>query len=144
MEKAEKSQSVGASFFCRVCGGEASHVTLVPPGQPNPGCIPETPDMLPGASRMFIDEPRLSIRGGPVSVMKRLPGKYVEGVKDALLAGSAAQLYAIHDEFAPFWCPKCGCCYCKEHYSSYVVYDDTFFDYIHGTCPEGHERILID
>jgi predicted RNA-binding Zn-ribbon protein involved in translation (DUF1610 family) len=68
----------------------------------------------------------------------------MDAVAKALDTGDAGALYAIDEEFAPFWCPKCGASYCREHYRSYEVYDDGFFDCINGICPRGHERMLAD
>ncbi|MHA1339254.1 MAG: hypothetical protein ACTSRZ_04345 [Promethearchaeota archaeon] len=42
------------------------------------------------------------------------------------------------------YCPECNKIYCKRHYSLEIVYDEGFYDYTMGTCPEGHKRIVDD
>jgi hypothetical protein len=44
---------------------------------------------------------------------------------DAIVAGSAAAVYAVDPELAPWWCPECSASYCGEHWAS-------------GRCPQGH------
>jgi len=144
MTKARKNTAVSASFCCSVCGQEASLVTFVPAGQPDPRLTPETPDMPQGISMLGSDQARLSIHGGPVSYTIGVSGNKVELVKAALLARSAAQLYALDYQYAPFWCRECKHCYCREHYPSYAAYDDGHFDCYYGTCPKGHKRMLSD
>jgi hypothetical protein len=144
MGRGLKKPGASASFKCRVCGQRASHVTLVPAGQPDRRLTPERPKMPIGISTLTTDLPRLSIDGGPVSFTLHLSNDVVERVRDALTARNAAQLYAINEEFAPFWCPMCNASYCEAHYPRHVVYDQGFFDAIWGTCPSGHHRKLAD
>lgn len=68
----------------------------------------------------------------------------MEEVAAALETGNAAALYALDREYTPFWCPRCDASYCRDHFQTYEVYDDGFFDCIRGVCPEGHERTLAD
>lgn len=134
--------TVSATYLCGACGNVASTVTLVPPGQPDPRLTPEPPGVPPGISTVFTRWSQLSIDGGPVSVtIGPVP---MEDVAIALGAANAAALFAIDPELAPFWCPECGASYCREHYRSFEVYDDGFFDRVRGVCPKGHERTLED
>lgn len=138
--------TVSARYLCGACGALASTVTLVAPGQPDPRLTPEPPGVPPGVGTVFSavlpSAAQLSIDGGPVSVTIGLV--WSQNVVTALETGSAAALFAIDEEFAPFWCPTCGASYCREHYKSYPVFDDGFFDYIRGVCPKGHGRNLED
>lgn len=138
--------TASATYLCGACGKVASTVTLVEPGQPDPKLTPEPPGVPPGVgtlfSSIFPDEAQLSIDGGPVSTS--LGFVPMEEVTIALRTGDAAALFAIDREYAPFWCPSCGCSYCREHYRSWAVYDDGFFDCFQGVCPKGHERMLGD
>jgi hypothetical protein len=133
-------------YLCGACGKVAATVTLVPPGQPDPRPKPKPPAVPPGTgkvvSEVFPSYARLAIDGGPVS-LTRGPVS-MERVTIALRAGSAAALFEIEQEYAPFWCPKCRASYCREHYRSWPVFDDCFFDCLRGVCPKGHERILED
>lgn len=133
---------VSTTYTCGVCGNVAATVTLVPPGVPDPRLTPEPSGVPPGISRVFDQSARLSIAGGPSSLT--LGAKMTPELVMALESGSAAALFAIDAEFAPFWCPVCAASYCREHYRSWAVYDDGFFDCIQGVCPAGHERMLTD
>lgn len=138
--------NVSATYLCGACGAVASTVTLVAPGQPDPRLTPEPPGVPPGVGTVFSSVlPRfgqLSIKGGPVSVS--LGVVWSEDIVIALGTGDAAALFEIDEEFAPFWCPWCGASYCREHYRSYPIFEDGFFDYIRGICPKRHERKLED
>ena len=43
-----------------------------------------------------------------------------------------------------FYCPECDNVYCEKHWVLNPVWDEGFYDYTEGICPEGHERILDD
>ncbi len=76
------------------------------------------------------------------------------GVVSEVVAGSAADSFRRHlqrgdaallpERFAPFYCRPCGRCYCIDHWSCEVRFDDDFYDSTHGTCPEGHRKMLDD
>ena len=131
-----------ATYRCGACGAVASTVTLVAPGEPDPRLTPEPPGVPPGISKIFAKDASLSIDGGPVSVtFGSVP---MEAVAAAIATGRESALYAINREYAPFWCPTCRASYCREHYQSFPVFDDGFFDCTRGVCPKGHERTLED
>jgi hypothetical protein len=137
---------ISATYLCGACRCVASIVTLVEPGQPDPRLTPEPPDVPPGVSTMtaelFPDKAFLSIGGGPVSLtLGPIP---LDRAISALRSGDPAELHAIDREYAPFWCPTCRASYCREHYVSWTLFDDGFFDCIRGVCPTGHERMLMD
>jgi hypothetical protein len=138
--------TASATYLCAVCGNVASTVTLVAPGQPDPRLTPEPPGVPSGTSTVlgavFPSSGQLSIDGGPVSIT--LTPVPTEQVATALATGSAAALFALDSEYAPFWCPRCKASYCREHYRSWDVYDDGFFACVRGVCPKGHERTLED
>jgi len=62
----------------------------------------------------------------------------------ALGAGNARALHALDSEFVPFWCPRCGASFCGQHWVTWDLFDDGFFDEKRGRCPAGHERRLFD
>jgi predicted RNA-binding Zn-ribbon protein involved in translation (DUF1610 family) len=118
-----------ATYRCGACGGVAAKVVLVAPGQRNP----RLGTVAAAGGQLFID-------GGPVSVtMAPVP---MEQVVAALESGNAAELFAIDREYAPFWCPKCGASYCRDHFRAKQAYVQGFPMSIHGTCPKGHRRTL--
>ena len=48
-------------------------------------------------------------------------------------------------DFVAFYCHECGRVYCDNCWSlSTPVFDEGFYDYTLGTCPEGHEQIVDD
>ena len=65
----------------------------------------------------------------------------------AIRAGDAAALHRMNPEFAAAWCPECGACYCRPHWVAVAAGADDhpgWYDATHGTCPEGHRRVLDD
>lgn len=42
------------------------------------------------------------------------------------------------------YCPECDKVYCRDHYNAAEEYDDGFYDYTYGTCPQGHRRMIDD
>ena len=42
------------------------------------------------------------------------------------------------------YCNQCDCVYCYEHYRTEVVFDEEFYDYTIGTCPQMHRRKIDD
>lgn len=65
-------------------------------------------------------------------------------VDEALRRRDPAALHALHPEFAPFWCPACASAYCEDHWLRYEVEEEGFHEETRGTCPRGHERMLLD
>ncbi len=139
-----KGSGASARFFCGACRKLAATVYIVPAGTPDPRLTPEPEGAPPGISLFDIDETRLSIEGGPVSYTMPVGSDSVGRVKSALLTRNAAALYAIDEEYAPFWCPSCRRSYCRKHYRSVAAFDDGFFDCYCGTCPSRHRRVLCD
>lgn len=62
----------------------------------------------------------------------------------AIAAGDARALFAMDPELVPFWCPGCHVSYCGDHWETWDLFDDGFFDEKRGRCPKGHERKLLD
>ncbi|MFX0034569.1 MAG: hypothetical protein ACFE9I_02875 [Candidatus Hermodarchaeota archaeon] len=42
------------------------------------------------------------------------------------------------------YCPEYNKIYCWEHYNAREEFDDGFYDYTYGECPEGHKRMIDD
>ena len=47
-------------------------------------------------------------------------------------------------ELASFCCCTCQLNYCSKCWSTWVEFDDGFFDCMRGRCPRGHEQVLDD
>ena len=42
------------------------------------------------------------------------------------------------------YCPECDEIYCYTHYNAQEFWDEGFYDYTKGTCPNGHVRDIDD
>ena len=137
---------VSATYLCASCGNVASTVTLVEPGQPDPGLAAAPPTVPPGVATVFRDtfpdDAQLSVVGGPLSVTHGFVRR--DRAAAAIATGSPAALYEINSEYVPFWCPRCSASYCGEHYIPEVFFDMGFYDYTLATCPQGHTREIDD
>jgi hypothetical protein len=143
-KKSQEKNSEGVTFLCGVCGKVAATVTLAAPGQPDPRLTPEPEGVPKRISRVFLEVARLAVDGGPVTHTVSVPSNQVDHVKAALLARNAAELNAMDRDFAPFWCPVCTKSYCKEHYASFPLFDDGYYDCTETICPQGHKRRVAD
>lgn len=131
-----------ATVRCAECGDRASDVIFLPPTVLDDE-LRAPPGAPQGVMAIFSDEPRLAIHGGPVSVelgALAQPADVARAVSD----GSAAALFALDREYAPFWCPQCGAAYCGDDWDVEDVFDEGFYERQMGTCPRGHRRTLID
>ena len=54
---------------------------------------------------------------------------------------TAAVLYELNKEYAPFFCAECGVSYCGTHWKLKPVFDRGF-DYYTGNCPVGHKKFI--
>ena len=85
------------------------------------------------------------------SFVCRQTGRLGEGaamlLRAALERGLPEAVYQVNLEYAPFYCPRCAAVYCGACWHTYNVFDDEmpgWFEETRGTCPEGHERMLVD
>jgi len=62
----------------------------------------------------------------------------------AIRSADASRLHSLNEEYVPFYCPHCGVNYSNSEWFTGPVYDDGFFDYLEGTCPQGHRRMIHD
>jgi hypothetical protein len=64
----------------------------------------------------------------------------------------AGDLARLDDELNPprfpcgldVYCPDCDRVYCRDHHAIQDEYDDGFYDFSWGTCPQGHRREVND
>jgi hypothetical protein len=130
------------TYRCRLCGEIAAVVAYVPSGTADPQHF--SVDAPPGIETIGLDQPRISIRGGPAPATFTLGEDNARVVESAVRAGSAKTLYKRNREWAPFWCRQCGGAYCRDHWHLTPVFDEAEFDYLDGACPQGHRRIISD
>ena len=116
----------------------------MPSGATDPQASAGPDGRPPGAESIQIDRAKVTIEGGPVPVAIERPGDWASPVVEALRSQDAKALYAFDEEFANFWCPTCEKSYCKDHWQTDQVFDEGFFDYVEGFCPQGHRRMLMD
>ncbi|HSU16718.1 hypothetical protein [Longimicrobium sp.] len=113
-----------AEFTCAECGALAGRVEVVP---------------SPTAGRHRLV---LSIF---FSMWQEMPedGRYARAIA-AIDAHDARTLWQGWFEWAPFFCPECDACYCRDHWRMEMDLDEGFFDCTWGTCPRGHRRMIED
>ena len=130
-------------FTCKQCHSEAGRLTLYAPGEAIPG-VPD--DELRSLSAEFGNHNAGAARLVVMSGWLEQTFFEVEAwpVLTAISAGDARTLHSIDDEMMPFWCPTCPATYCAEHWSTWDVFDDVFFEEKRGRCPKGHERRIVD
>lgn len=135
--------AVSHVIHCDRCPSEAGRVTLYARGETSSsrrdGVVDQVMSQVANTSA---GQPRLEVLSplGNVTVF--------EFDADAALAAVGADdvrsLYGLDPEYVPFWCPVCDASYCAEHWITWILFDDGFFDEKRGRCPAGHERRLMD
>jgi hypothetical protein len=96
--------------------------------------------------RIALQEDRLVV-ASPLRRL-RLKAEDLGKAPAALLGVEPARLHAAmmtaHHDGLEFYCPDCDAMYCERHYRCIPQWDEGFYDYTLGICPEGHERIVDD
>ena len=117
-------------LFCQDCGAKAAAFRIATePIQIEPG------DML---------------HYGGIAVASAISLKEADVVFPMLDRGDLSGVHEHLKKFKVFedgmdcWCPECRRVYCRTHYRVREVFDQGFYDYSTGTCPQGHERELDD
>ncbi len=59
-------------------------------------------------------------------------------------AADPAGLWAFDCEVASLWCNRCEAVDGTNDWRITDIWDDVFFDYRQGICPEGHTRVMMD
>jgi hypothetical protein len=135
--------AVSNVFKCAQCAADAGSVTVYARGEPIPAVSGDELDMVSArVANRNSARPRLEVRSGLGSVT--VFEFDLDSTLAALAAGDGRTLHAIDVEIVPFWCPRCGTSYCAEHWTTWDLFDEGFFDQKRGRCPKGHERMLLD
>ncbi|WP_156391958.1 MULTISPECIES: hypothetical protein [unclassified Nocardioides] len=50
----------------------------------------------------------------------------------------------LHGELGAFCCVACELNYCAKCWSTWIEFDEGFYDCTRGRCPNGHEQMLDD
>jgi len=125
-------------FRCASCGGRAATLAVTDSGTPvDGGPMPDgsrltwTPDS-PAYRLEFV-----CVNTGPASSDL---AQLISGVD--LIDPLAVR--RVDWELAAFCCRECELNYCSKCWSTWVEFDDGFFDCMRGHCPRGHEQKLDD
>lgn len=116
--------TAAAEYTCTLCGAVAGRVEVVP--------SPTSPGKRLVHSVFYAMWQEAS------------PNATYSHAVEALRGGDPRALWALNAEWAPFYCPECNACYCRVHWLEQLEFDEGFYDCTHGTCPEGHTRMLDD
>jgi hypothetical protein len=69
----------------------------------------------------------------------------LEALFDAIEQGDFQTAARLDDDFVAFHCAACNAIYCDTCWQlGPPVFDEGFYDYTLGTCPEGHEQVVDD
>lgn len=117
------NEVAAAEFSCALCGVVAGRVAVVP-------------SPLAPRNRLV-----LSVFA---SMWQEMSEDGYARAAAALHAHDVRALYAGDGEWAPFYCPACDRCYCRDHWAMAMEFDEGFYDCTYGTCPEGHRRMIDD
>jgi hypothetical protein len=71
---------------------------------------------------------------------EKIEANLYEQVREALLQQDSEGLYNMNQNWAPFYCPKCGENFHESRWSTAYIDDD--YTVLQGRCPKGHKRIL--
>lgn len=119
------------TVVCAQCGRAAAELALLPAGTVSGGAAStrhrlERTDFMGSLTRF-----------GSPSELTRL--------FEAICAGDYAAARGIDADFAAFHCRQCNLAYCDTCWRlSPPIFDEGFYDYTLGTCPQGHEQVVDD
>jgi hypothetical protein len=119
------------TLTCARCGGAAAEISLLPA-------------TVKGAGP-FSDRDRLERTDFMGSVTKF--GEYADLLAffERLARQDFAAARGRDADFVAFHCWECGKVYCERCWTlGAPVFDEGFYDYTLGTCPEGHEQVVDD
>lgn len=135
--------AVSHVFPCDRCSNEAGRVTLYARGETIPSLGGgKVDEVMTQVANTGAGHPRLEVLS-PLGNMTVFEFD-ADAALAAIGAGDVRSLYELDLEFVPFWCPKCDASYCAQHWTTWVLFDEGFFDEKRGECPMGHERKLMD
>jgi hypothetical protein len=127
----EAAASRHQTLPCAHCGRAAVELALLPKGTVTGGAA-STRDRLERTDFMG----SLTRFGDPSELVRLF---------EAACAGDFATARAIDVDFAAFHCRACDADYCDTCWRlSPPVFDEGFYDYTLGTCPQGHEQVVDD
>lgn len=113
-----------ACFVCILCGEMAGRAVLrngADEWEPSTTRRTYTVDGVEGTVGFYVDD---EVRA--------------QQIADTLRRHDAMALRRLDPEYTPFFCPKCDASYCAAHWELQVIFDEGFYDYTLGQCPNDH------
>ena len=96
----------------------------------------------------FDSKPQLLYKG--ITHATAYPLKHADAIFGLLEQETLQELHHYfievlkHVEGIDSYCPQCRSIYCSLHYKTEEIWDEGFYDYTIGRCPQNHERIIDD
>ena len=128
----------GFEFTCAACGAVAATLSLVDGEQPvDAGPLPDGTRLswTPGAPAYRFEFLGTNTGLASAGLVDLLSG--VDALDPLVLGGVDAEL-------AAFCCHTCQLNYCANCWSTWIEFDEGFYDYTQGRCPQSHEQMLDD
>ena len=132
--KIKKISESEYKIFCSLCEEQAGHFFIETPAHAKHSKNP--------------NEKVLSYSG--IAAAAYLPLAELKTITGLLGKGKIKKLHQYVKKFKSledgldFYCPDCDKIYCRKHYSVREKFDQGFYDYATGTCPNDHERNIAD
>jgi hypothetical protein len=116
---------------CDCCGRAAAEFALLPASAEGEG--------------LFHDRDRLERTDFMGTVTKLGGGEELAALFEAIRRGDYETARQFDVDYVAYHCWECGKNYCQACWSvGPPVFDEGFYDYTMGTCPEGHEQMVDD
>lgn len=116
---------------CARCGRAAAEMALLPA-------------TATGAT-LWHDKDRLERTEFMGDIVKFGEWKTLTALFESLARADFAAARAADADFIAFHCRACGRVYCEQCWTiGAPVFDEGFYDYTSGVCPEGHEQTVDD
>ena len=116
---------------CDRCGRAAAEFALLPASVKGEG--------------LFQDRDRLERTDFMGAVTRFGDAEELAALFDMVCRGDYGAARGADADFVAFHCWECGKNYCQACWQiGPPVFDEGFYDYTMGTCPEGHEQMVDD
>ena len=122
--------SRSVDLYCHRCRAIVARITLYEAGE---------------GEGMWKKDKRLERAGFIGDIIKFGHSAETVSLFEALWRGDYAAADRIDPDFVGFHCGDCKKIYCKNCWDiGPLQFDEGFYDYTSGTCPEGHEQTVDD
>lgn len=131
-------QGIAAGFRCAKCGEVAGVVRVARAGT--------TVDMGPPIGLQTFDDDALVVDYFLGTSTSFADAVKMDTVQEIVVSDTPdpVALRQVDVDLAPFYCPDCGVNYCSADWAKYPTFDDGFYDYTMGICPNGHRHMIDD